>query len=90
MSTLLTPAMSFIVNEVLCYLSFSFKRVNRSLLVSTLSSFYHEDELSEAKLHLCIAASTHTPLPLTGELNCLTTKACQRTERVMTANINVN
>ena len=54
--------MSFIVNEVLCYLSFSFKRVNRSLLVSTLSSFYHEDELSEAKLHLCIAASTHTPV----------------------------
>ena len=61
MSTLPILTMSMIGNEVLCYLSFSFKRLNRSLLVSTLSSFFHEDELSEAKSHLCTAASAHTP-----------------------------
>ena len=56
MSFLPTLTKSLIGNEVLCYLSF------RSLLISTLSSFYHEDELSEAKSHLCTAASAHTPV----------------------------
>ena len=55
MSTLSILAMSMIGNEVLCYLSF------RSLLISTLSSFYHEDELSEAKSHMCTAASAQIP-----------------------------
>ena len=44
-----------------------------SLLVSTLSSFYHEDELSEAKSHLCTAASAHTPA-IDGWTNLITSK----------------
>ena len=73
MLTLSTLAMSLIGNEVLCYLSFSYKRMNRSLLVSTLSSFYHEDKLSEAKLHLCTAASAHT-LGIDGWAKLINTK----------------
>jgi hypothetical protein len=52
-----------VICEALCYLSFSFKRLSKSLVVSNIASFYHEDEIFEAKSELCkVADGESTPI----------------------------
>ena len=46
-----------IVNELLNFATFYVKRVSKTHLCDAITSFYHEDEMSTAKLHLSQAAA---------------------------------
>ena len=46
-----------IVNELLCYLNFNFPNCDKETLVSTISSFFHEKEIADAKTELFKVAS---------------------------------
>ena len=50
-------AASVFVNELLNFATFYVKRVSKAHLCDAITSFYHEDELSTAKLHLSEAAA---------------------------------
>ena len=45
------------VNEILCYLNFNYPNCDKETLVSTISSFFHEKEIVDAKTELFKVAS---------------------------------
>jgi len=45
--------MAVIVNELLAFAKFAYNQFTKNVVCSTLSSFYHEDELAAAKNELC-------------------------------------
>jgi hypothetical protein len=46
-------AVDVVFSEVLCFALYGYKRLSKSFLTSVVASFFHDDELANAKSELC-------------------------------------